>query len=247
MNIKRVARRLMGERALGMLDFYRHPGRGAAWGGPFNGQTSRKRLFKAMAAALQPKAFVETGTYLGTTTEFLASFGKPVFSVERAPRAYGFARARLMKLRDVTLVCGDSRTALAKWFAGPLQRFADAPVMFYLDAHRNLDLPLAEELDIVFANCDAAVVMIDDFRVPWDAAYGYDDYGPGKVLNADYIAPAVAAYGLAVFQPCTPASEETGMRRGCAVVAREEAHGTALRSLALLRAAVAAALVPALA
>jgi hypothetical protein len=31
------------------------------------------------------------------------------------------------------------------------------------------------------------VAMIDDFRVPGDEGYAYDDYGPGKALTADYL------------------------------------------------------------
>src|SRR5216683_8159337 len=34
------------------------------------------------------------------------------------------------------------------------------------------DLPLAEEIDIVFSRCPLAVVMVDDFQVPSDAGYG---------------------------------------------------------------------------
>lgn len=87
----------------------------------------------------------------------------------------------------------------------------------------------------MFARCEAAIVMIDDFQVPRDAAYGYDDYGPGKILNADYIAPAVTAYDLAAFYPATAASAETGVPRGCVVLVREAVHGVALRSLPLPR------------
>jgi hypothetical protein len=113
-------------------------------------------------------------------------------------------------------------------------------LFIYLDAHWNADLPLADELDIVFNACPPAVVMVDDFQVPDDPGYGYDDYGPGQALTADYIAPAVEAFALMPFYPATPAAEERGARRGCVVLVRRGVHTAALASLGLLRRALPA-------
>jgi hypothetical protein len=236
MDFKAIARRLFGEQTMGMIDYYRDPGK-RAWGGAFNGQDQRRRLFEAIVASVDPKAFVETGTHIGTTTEFLARFGKPVFTVEGEPRAYGFAKLRFRRRHGVTLVRGDSRNILRQWFDGPLRQFADSTLLFYLDAHWGADLPLAEELDIIFTRCTAAVAMVDDFQVPGDPAYGYDDYGPGKCLNLDYVASTLSAHGLAGYYPATRAAEESGRRRGCVIVAREAVHGMALGSIPLLRSA----------
>jgi hypothetical protein len=79
------------------------------------------------------------------------------------------------------------------------------------------------------------VVMIDDFQVPFDTGFKYDDYGPGQALTASYIAPSVARYDLAVFYPSTPAAEEDGAGRGCVVLASDAAHITALDAIRLLR------------
>ena len=105
-------------------------------------------------------------------------------------------------------------------------------VAIYLDAHRGTDLSLAEELSIVFGVCTNAIVMVDDFQVPFDTGYGHDDYGPGRVLTAELIDPIVAAHSLQVFYPSTPSAEETGARRGCVVIA---STSVALASLPLLR------------
>ena len=69
----------------------------------------------------------------------------------------------------------------ARW-----KSLADAALFFYLDAHWNEDLPLAEELDTIFCRSSNPVVMIEDFQVPDDPDYGYDDYGPRKSLNPEY-------------------------------------------------------------
>ena len=232
--IKSIARRLISERIVGHLDYYRFPERGHIWGGPFNGQQSRAALFRSLMDHLSPAAIVETGAYLGTTTEFFADFSRPVFTVENDPRAYGFARARLWKRRNVILLPGDSRQALRKLLDGPRLSLRASTVFFYLDAHWSADLPLAEELEIIFSRCPAAIVMIDDFKVPFDAGYGYDDFGPNKALTADYVARTMQQHGLYSFYPSTSAIEETGARRGCVVFVKEGKQSVQLRSIPLL-------------
>lgn len=216
--MRRVSKRPFPGLLLGRLDFLRAPGKASAGGGAFNGQTARQRLFLSLVESAKPRAIVETGTFLGTTTAFMAGTGIPVYSVEAHPRHYGFALAHLRGQSGISLHFGDSRAFLIELFRGAL---ADAsPVFFYLDAHWNKDLPLAEELDLIFRHRAAAIVMIDDFEVPFDAGYGYDDYGPGKILTFDYVAPVVAAHGLAVLYPATPSAEESNGRRGCIVLVR---------------------------
>jgi predicted O-methyltransferase YrrM len=237
--IKAAARQIVPSKILGAIDFLRFPSRRTAWGGPFNGQPARQALFREMVAKLHPYALVETGTYLGTTTEFMAQTGLPVYTIEANPRSFGFVRVRFWRTYNITLICGDSRTALRKLLRDDLSSHT---LFFYLDAHWNDDLPLAEEIDIVFGRCPMAVVMIDDFQVPSDPGYDYDDYGAGKALIPSYVASPIAAYNLQAFYPVTPSAEESGLRRGCIVLARQAAAEQALSSLALLRPAAEAEL-----
>ena len=223
---------------LGTIDFLRYPERAVGWGGPFNGQPSRQALFRALMRQLEPAAIVETGTYLGTTTAFLAETGLPIFTIEANPRIYGYARAHLWRRRNVTLLHDDSRAALRTLFDGQLRDVTNRILFFYLDAHWNDDLPLLEELDIIFDRCQAAVVMVDDFRVPGDAAYEYDDYGSGRVLTDDYISAIVAKRRLVSHYPYTPGRAEGGSRRGCVVLSNPIIHRTELSSMPLLHTAV---------
>jgi hypothetical protein len=233
--LRSAGRRLIGDTLLGTIDYYRDRELRKAWGGPFNGQLARRALFNAIVRHIQPLAIVETGTYLGTTTEFLALTGLPVFTIEADSRRFGFARARFWSRSNVTLLRGDSRTNLKGLFTHSLRRLADGPLFFYLDAHWNDDLPLAEELNLVFSGCAAAVVMIDDFQVPFDSGYGYDDYGPDKALVPSYIAPAVSNHGLRVFYPSTSSVNESGARRGCVVLAKHSAVVASLSAVSLLK------------
>jgi hypothetical protein len=232
--MKAIMRHLLGDKAIGVINYLRFPSRGAAWGGPFNGQLARRALFRDIIINSRPSVIVETGTYLGTTTDFLADTGLPIYSIEADPRNYGFARARLWRRRNVTLLQGDSRETLRKLINGPLRALASSSLFFYLDAHWNYDLPLAEELELIFSRCSAAVVMIDDFQVPFDTGYGYDDYGGGKALVPCYIAPAVSVHGLRAFYPSTSSADESGARRGCVVLAKHPALILGLSSLPLL-------------
>ena len=253
---KRILRPLLSkqtigiiQQTIGMLDYIKSPDRGAGWG-PFNGQTARQALFIDLLAKTGPHAIVETGTFLGTTTEFMSQTGLPVFTIEAHPRHYGFAHARFWRKRNVKLLYGDSRTGLHELFDGALHPLSKFTIFFYLDAHWNDDLPLMEEIDIIFGHCPMAVVIIDDFEVPFDSGYGFDDYGPGKTLVADYIKPAISKHQLIAFYPSTPSAADYPstpmaavglaapgrLRRGCVVLVKKVCHGPTLARIPLLRA-----------
>ena len=93
-------------------------------------------------------------------------------------------------------------------------------VLFYLDAHWEEHLPLQEELEIIFSNWNNAVVLIDDFQVP-GTTYGYDNYGPGKALTMNYLKP-LQHFQLSAYFPAAEAEQETGAKRGCVVLCKDE-------------------------
>ena len=67
----------------GMLDYHEFPELRESWGGPFNGQAHRRQMFAEIVEACKPAAIVETGTFRGVTTEFMAKFSRvPVHTVE---------------------------------------------------------------------------------------------------------------------------------------------------------------------
>jgi hypothetical protein len=235
MSVKSKLRKLVPPETLGAWRYRYNPSIGRAWGGPLNGQRGRCLLMAALVNELEPYAFVETGTYLGTTTEWLSSFQLPVFTIEANTENFGFSRARLAGCANVHLTLGDSRRGLRALLDGPLSEHRDKNIIVYLDAHWNKDLPLIEELDIVFEGWPRAVVLIDDFQVPDDPSYMFDDYGGGMALTPAFVERAIDRHGLLAFYPSLPASAETGARRGCVVLARE-AHAAKLATIPNLRA-----------
>ncbi|AZQ66761.1 hypothetical protein EF888_06170 [Silicimonas algicola] len=180
-------------------------------------------------------AIVETGTFLGTSTEWFCSFQAPVWSCEASESYFGFSRQRLKSVPNANLVLADSRTALREVLDGPLKSAVHNTILFYLDAHWEDDLPLADEIDIIFAACPRAVVLIDDFEVPGDTGYSYDDYGPGKALTAEYVAPSLDKFGLVIMYPKVSSDLETGAKRGCAVLTRKAMVHNILGAVSLLR------------
>src|ERR1044071_6042785 len=96
--------------AKGFIDYIRDPAAGRKWA-PFNGQARRREIFDALRGQ-NFAAILETGTYLGTTTQYFAETELPVISIEGNSRRYGFVKARFLRFRNVSLRLGDSRAQL---------------------------------------------------------------------------------------------------------------------------------------
>ncbi|MDY7012716.1 MAG: hypothetical protein SVX43_03790, partial [Cyanobacteriota bacterium] len=162
--MKKFVRQLLSDRVLGMLDFYRFPQLRQAWGGPFNGQTFRQKMFVELMDKIDFQAIFETGAFRGTTTDFMFSVSAlPIYTVESAERSYGFCLARFWNNQKVSVFLGDSRSFLDKQLRKP--QFQNVPIFFYLDAHWYENLPLFEECEMILANNIQAAIAIDDFEV----------------------------------------------------------------------------------
>lgn len=204
---------LISPKAASWVDWQR-PDLWVSWGGPMNGQVGRQRVVRQLAASFRPEVVIETGTFRGATTSFLhAVTGAPTYTVEATPRYFEFARRRFAAVPEISVERGDSRTVLRRLAQDAA--LSSKRAFIYLDAHWEEDLPLAEEIEIIREGWRRSVVMIDDFAVPDDPGYRYDDYGPGKVLNTDYL-PTLDGWTLLF--PSIRSSDETGARRGCVVL-----------------------------
>jgi len=216
--IKKLLKSALGEINLGWLEFMRDPSKQTSWGGPLNGQRFRQRILFDLLFAVPPKAIVETGTFRGNSTALFAATSLPVYSAEIHPRYFSFSRSRFIRTPNVHIYHSDSRSFLRQLRDDG--RVPKDDVFFYLDAHWEDDLPLREEVDIIFSTWANPIIMIDDFQVP-GASYYYDDYGPGKALTLEYLWPVVLSHNIAVFFPSVDSPEETGKKRGTAVLCTE--------------------------
>lgn len=214
-----------------IADRYRR-GQRDPFGGPLNGQPMRRRLVESILGAVAFDRVVETGTYRGSTAEYLARLTRvPILTVELVDRYFLYATWRLRRFGHVAVVHGESVGFLRSLTASPMR---DGTTFFYLDAHWEEHLPLREEIELI-ATWPRWIALIDDFEVPDDPGYGFDDYGPDRRLALDYL-DLERWPGIAVYWPSTPSAQEGGSRRGCIVLA-SPSMAPMLDSLPLLRAA----------
>ncbi|MEM9556303.1 MAG: hypothetical protein AAGC60_18755 [Acidobacteriota bacterium] len=201
--------------------------------GELNGQERRQEIVETLITELDIAAIVEAGTFRGTSTEWFARFGLPVLTIEVNPRFYHYARLRLRRFEHVTVCLGDAPQVLAD----EAQRgtFAHGRVLFYLDDHWLENLPLADDLHVIFASVPHHVVVIDDFEVPGDPGYSYDDYGPGRRLSIDYLDDLGLEPEPVVYFPSAPSSEETGCRRGTVLLTTDPEAAARLERMPQLR------------
>jgi len=221
--IKSLILSLIGQKNAGRLDHLLARKSKMAWG-PLNGQSFRQRVYAEIMSQIRFQAIVETGTFRGTTTEFFAQTGLPIYTVEIDPRAYGYSSLRFFPQRHQVHVYEGHSPEFLRLLANK-PNFPRSKVFFYLDAHvqdssRFHKAPLVEELEIIFTNWTEAVVMVDDFQVP-GTTYGFDDWGAGRTLNLECLEP-LKHLNLTPFFPALDAKEETGARRGWVILCHEE-------------------------
>lgn len=123
--------------------------------------------------------FVETGTYLGDTTEFATLFSKQVISLEPDPQLYAAAIERFRDRKEIRLIGSSSEEAF-----GPLVEQLAGSVTFWLDGHYSgagtfLGLettPIGSELKAIAergSGISDMAILIDDVR-----CFGADGYPP---------------------------------------------------------------------
>jgi len=201
------------------------------FGFAMNGQTARLEAVREIFYRCGIRSIIETGTFRGTTTEWLAGFGVSVMTIESHAPTFEFAIRRLRRFENVSVRLGSSSDILREYLPSVGRA---TPTMIYLDAHWEGHLPLAEELAAICRCLDRFVIIVDDFEVPADPGYSFDDYGPGNALTADYLESS-AGRSLARFYPSVPSKEETGNRRGWIVLTGDATFIETLSTITLLR------------
>lgn len=131
-------------------------------------------LFKMktlVSFSLKEGNWVETGTYMGGTTNYLAKRFPKVISIEPSPKYFAYTESRLKKVKNVTLLNGSSEDLFegAITAAGPIANL-------WLDGHFSEGgtflgskiSPIEEELNAVMKQIDGfqkLVIFIDDIRL----------------------------------------------------------------------------------
>jgi len=184
-----------------------------------NGQTGRKQIFRSLAKECRFDRIIETGTFIGDSAGWLQHVsGLPVYTSEINRRFHALACKRLATIPAVQLTLGNSVDFLRQ-----LAESSDRGSFpfFYLDAHWYKDLPLARELQVICSNWEHFVIMVDDFEVPGDEGYRFDDYGFGRSLTVDAFRRTFERLSLQMYFPALPSRQETGACSGSIVLARK--------------------------
>lgn len=204
---------------------------------PLNEQRLRRKVVDALLTRLPFGFLVETGTFVGNTTAYLAGhaarLGARLDSCDTNEFFLNFAAGRLRDQPGVHLHLQESGEMLPALS----ETIGDALAFVYLDAHYfdaafDEDVPIKRELAVVGA-WPRAVVLIDDFRVPGDPSFEYDDYGAAGSLCLEFLAAELAGYR--VFFPAHRAGAEGGMPRGYVLATRCEEAAAVLADLPELR------------
>jgi len=120
--------------------------------------------------------FVETGTYLGDTLEYIAKSGVFCTSIELSQELYEAACKRFNGYKNVRLLQGDSGLRLPELLAE-----IKTPVLFWLDGHYISDntasdethTPISVELQAILSHpIRQHVILIDDAHA-FDGTNGY--------------------------------------------------------------------------
>ena len=172
---------------------------GAGWGA-FHGDAIYRNLMIDLLDTFHFTAFVETGTFRGYSTEFMARHKPelPIFTIEVEPSTYKLAKRALGKYPNITQFLGNSGDGIHDLIRE--QRLGSLP-LFYLDAHWQRYWPLRDELRHIAEAKLRAIIVIDDFEVPQRPEFGFDIDGGAEIVeglncNLDYIRPSLLSPNL---------------------------------------------------
>jgi hypothetical protein len=136
--------------------------------------------------------WIESGTYLGDTTEFLAEFAKCVITIEPQQKYAKNAIYRFNSRENVRVMCGLSEDLIENILLS-LKPNERKDISFWLDGHYSadetfkgpIDTPIIAELNAIsknFSNSDFITVFVDDVRCFYGDKLDYKDYPSVKYL-----------------------------------------------------------------
>jgi predicted O-methyltransferase YrrM len=182
---------------------------------PFNGQARRMRFLACLSVEIDIKTVIETGTYLGSSTPYLAGmFNCKTYTVEINHFFADRAKKRFEKNHknlDIELLVGDSTEKINEILSVvPITH----SILAYLDAHWLDAIPTQDEILALIRWGGDWIAVIDDFHVSGDSGYKFDSYKE-VVIGVDLIP---ADNQLEVWVPKEISTLETGVRSGTGIV-----------------------------
>lgn len=186
---------------------------------PFNGQVKRMQIICSIFERFKPDCSIETGTYLGSSTIYIAGLTDGVtytFEVDPKHQKKASKRFRLNHPNlKINCMLGDSCEQLGTL----LKNFSpNEKVFIYLDAHWKEYSPTYDEISALCEWGGNWIAVVDDFPVHHDHDYGHDP------LPINAIKELSIKKNFTVYVPSVKAKLETGAVRGAGFLFSEKAH-----------------------
>jgi len=200
---------------------------------PMNGQKERLRSSILLSEILKPEFAIESGAYLGTTTQYLSCLvTKKAFSIEINQTFAEIASRRLsseIENGEIEIICGDSGLLFSSILSGINPQ--TERVIAYLDAHWLANIPLRYEIQSLLDWGGVFIALVDDFYIPDDNTYGFDQYEHHRIDRTHV--PDVTE--LNIWVPAFEASHESGARRGTAYLVHNDINQQVIENARNLR------------
>ena len=131
--------------------------------------------------------WIETGTHIGETAEFLSRISKFIFTIEPSEKYFEYSREHLSKVANLKIIKGTSEEHLERIIS---EIDDDSIVSFWLDGHwsggdtfkGDQDTPIKSELESIskyIQKFNKITVLVDDFRL-FDKNYKKNEIYPEK-------------------------------------------------------------------
>ena len=147
-----------------VINFYKNDCRGVAPG------VVKRRMINRYIRETGCNTFVETGTYLGDTLDYISkrNINVQCYSIELSEHYYIKAQKRFIHRANVSLIHGDSGECISK-----IVRGLNSSALFWLDGHYSAgntargskDTPIEMELKVLMESPFANILLIDDARL----------------------------------------------------------------------------------
>ncbi len=157
----------------------------------FHGDRHLQTLVDLLAG--RAEIFLETGANVGSTLGYVARRypNLTCLACEPHPAACAVAREHACVRAGVELFAETSQDFLAR-LSRERGALLDRTVLAWLDAHdHGFAWPLREEVAFLTARFPRGYLLIDDFKVPHDARFGFDAYS-GAECSFAYVEQALA-------------------------------------------------------
>lgn len=127
----------------------------------------KRRTIVEYAQAYNCNILIETGTYLGDTTDAVKDYFEKLYTIELSESLYKKAQKKFQGSAKICCYQGNSKDVLKE-----ILPKVDGKIIFWLDAHYSGGItakddkqtPILEELDLIFKENKKSVILIDDAR-----------------------------------------------------------------------------------